>query len=341
MGGKAGTGADEIYASHIFGQYGQYNHNQGIARERAIYQEHMRNIGELAINRYTWTGFPESVDLRFMELCLYYTSLAVFYHDDTYDKDLVVRGSGTGYVNMLDNPVSFNVIGPGTLTNDATGPGMFNKTLSAYDPIRHNPKDAESKRKCIPIWGNAMRHPIMSTVRIYAQRLAWVDRTLEINTRNARRTKIIRGSAQTQLSKVNVARSMDQGDELIVVTDALMQDPTFLDTIDLQINPDSYDKLSIYRTRVWNELMGLLGIDNANQDKKERLVESEVGANDSQTDSFRYINLNAREQAAKQIKDVFGHDIKVEFRVEVEAEAKQLEQRSNPANNVTDIKDAS
>lgn len=102
----------------------------------------------------------------------------------------------------------------------------------------------------------------------------------------------------------------------------------FIEALDLGVNPDAYDKLSILRTRVWNELMTLLGIDSANQDKKERLVASEVSANDSQTDSFRYVNLNARRQACDAIKLVWGYDVTVEYNAEVEAQADAAEAAS-------------
>jgi len=71
--------------------------------------------------------------------------------------------------------------------------------------------------------------------------------------------------------------------------------------LDLGINPDSLEKLHILRTRKWNECMTLLGIDNANQDKKERLVASEVDANDGQIQSSAGVALNARQHAAEEI----------------------------------------
>lgn len=342
-GSKRGSGADEIYSTHLFGAHMRYANNPNINRERMIYAEHMRNIGELAINRFEWKGLPESVDPRFLELSLYYTGLCVFYWDKDYDKHLAVRGTGTGYVNMLDNPVSFTVVGPGTMnaaqpSGEMNVTGMLSKTLSAYDPVRHDPKDEESKMKCIPIWGNSMRFPMLNTIMIYAQRLAWMDRTIEINTRNARRTKVVRGTPNTQLSKMNVARSFDQGDELIVVTDTMAVE-TDITTLDLGIDPDSYEKLSILRTRTWNELMGLLGIDNANQDKKERLVQAEVGANDSQTDSMRYVSLNARQHAADQINAVFGLNVTVDYRAEIEAREDAVTQASLTAKPTVEKED--
>jgi hypothetical protein len=60
--------------------------------------------------------------------------------------------------------------------------------------------------------------------------------------------------------------------------------------------------------------MTFLGVNNANQDKKERLVESEVGANDEQIEQARFNMLDARKLACKKINAMFGLNIDVKFR---------------------------
>jgi hypothetical protein len=97
-----------------------------------------------------------------------------------------------------------------------------------------------------------------------------------------------------------------------------------IQVFDMGINPDTIEKLDIVRARQWNVCMGLLGIDNANQDKKERLVESEVGANDEQTDSMKFVNLNARRQAAEAINEVFNLDVSVDYNTKIAERADQL-----------------
>jgi hypothetical protein len=162
----------------------------------------------------------------------------------------------------------------------------------------------------------------MDTIQLYSSRLATTDMTLEINTRNARQNKVVASTTNTQLSMVNLARQIDEGVNVIQPKDAAMMDN--ITAIDLGINPDLFDKLSIMRTRWWNECMGLLGIDNANQDKKERLVEAEVGANDAQTDSLRFVALQARQQGIEHVNKTFGLNITVDYNTEVEAMAEAM-----------------
>lgn len=329
--GKAISGMDYYYNSGLFGAAaGRFNNTPGAVRERAIESMLQRNITELALNRFKWSNLPESVDPRFLELTLLLNGLSVWYWDDNFDKLVAVNGTGTGYMNFLQHPVSFTVIGPGAriLGADAAANTFAPKTLSAYLPeADHDKDDAIKKRKGFAMWPNYLRIPEIDTINIYATRLATVDRTLEINTKNARRNKIITATANTQLSMTNVGRQIDEGVEQIMVTGAVNPD-TAITALDLGILPESYEKLALLRSRWWNECMGLLGIDNANQDKKERLVAQEVSANDGQTDSMRYVALNARREALKHINEVFGLNIEVEFNVEVEAQAQMLAEQN-------------
>lgn len=312
------------YNSILFAPDKRYAANPAVQEEAYIQQMLARNISELAVNRFKWENLPDSVDARFLEMCLLLNGCVVWYWDKGYDKLLAVKGSGAGYTNWLDNPVSFTVVGPGGVMKSNDGLGSMSSkafrtfTLSAYQPTIDYKND-DAKQKGIGMYANYFRQSEMDIINIYSRRLATLDRTLEINTKNARRNKVLTATQDTQLSIVNMNRQIDEGVEAIQITGPL-SDLSAIQALDLGILPDSYDKLSILRTRVWNECMGLLGIDNANQDKKERLVAAEVGANDSQTDSMRFVSLNARRQAVDYVNRVYGLNIKVDFNVEVEAQ---------------------
>jgi hypothetical protein len=322
---KRGSGLDYYLESELFGG-GKFSRNPGAQRERNIQKMLERNLSELAINRFTYENVPDSIDTRFLEICLLFNGMAVWYWDESFDKLLAVRGSGVGAMNFYDNPISFTTIGPGNnvISADASNATYLPKTLSAYIPAADKDADEKKKkRKAVGMYSNALRMPDYDIVMIYSTRLATIDRTLEINTKNARRNKVVTSSPNTTLSMVNIARQQDEGVETIQVSGQARPEDN-ISVLDLGILPDAYDKLSILRARWWNEAMGLMGIDNANQDKKERLVQAEVSANDGQTDSMRYVALNARRQALEYINDIWGLDIQVDFNVEVEAQAQAM-----------------
>lgn len=290
---KRGGAADEIFTNHLYGS--PFKSNPADNRHAVIERMYQRILTELASNRFKWTGLPEEIDVRFLELNLFYHALSIFYFDDKYDKYMALKGGGTNYLNMLDNPTAFYVIG-----NNFVG-----HTVSAEN--------------CVPIWANQLRVPDNDIVSIYAHKLANMDRTIEINSANARQTKVIVSGENQRLTMTNINRQIDEGQNGISVAGPL-QDLQFVQALDLGVNPDTIEKLDIVRARQWNVCMGLLGIENANQDKTERLVGGEIDANNAQTASMRFVNLNQRRVAAAAISKKYNLNVTVDYWTSAEKE---------------------
>lgn len=290
---KRGGGADEFYTNHL-----TFNQNPQQAREAMIERMYTRVLSAMAMNRFKWTGLPDEIDVRFMERCLFYNALSVFYFDEDYDKYMALNGSPNGPVNMLDNPTAFNVIGN----------NFISKTVSY--------------KKAVPIWSNYARYPDLDIVAIWARRLANIDRSVEINSANARRAKVIVTPDGQRLSWVNINRQLDEGlNGIQLNADGIAADVPNIIALDLNVNPDSIISLDMVGARQWNKVMGLLGFENANQDKKERLVSKEVEANNDQTSIMRRVNLNAREEACDDINKMFKLEIGVEYYTDEERQA--------------------
>jgi hypothetical protein len=300
---KRASTATDIYNDF---RYGRFKQNPVAERTALIERMYIRILTELATNRFKWCGLPDSIDVRYLEMTLFYFALSVFYYDKRYDKHLAMQGGGTNWPNMMQNPVGFSVVGS----------NFVGINVSAV-------RDTEDAGMAIPIWANYQRMPDLDIVMIYAKRLADLDRTIEINSINARQNKFVVASENQKLTMVNINRAIDEGQNTIQISGAL-GDLQFIQALDLGINPDSYEKLHMLRTRIWNECMGLLGIDNSNQDKKERLVAAEVGANDDQTDNMKFVNLNARRQAVEAINKHYKLDVTVEYNSDFEKRAQQV-----------------
>lgn len=271
--------------------------NQHTNRLALLERMHMRTLTEMCVNRFAWTGLPKNIDVRYLELTLFRYGLSVFYKEDAekYGEKafMALQGSPSGMSDMMDRPIAFSLYG-----NMYTG-----KSVKASE--------------CVPIWSNYMHIPDTDIVEVYATKLADIDRTLEINGKSARRSKIIAVKETQRLSVQNIIRQLDEGNPVIEVN----SEPGGYDTnqiqgFDLGVEPDTLERLHIYRTRIYGEVLSMLGIDNANQDKKERMVSSEVDANNGQVLSMRAVNLNARQIAAKQISEMYDLDVKVSYHVD-------------------------
>lgn len=250
---------------------------------------YMNIFTELCMNRFKWEGLPKRATTRFLEKQLFNHGLAVFHDDPTIGR-AVFAASPVGQRNVFDDPIRYLLYG--NLFQD--------KRVSAKD--------------CVPIWANYTRTTDLMIVQRYASRLAELDRTIDVNSDNSRTTKVLAYDENSRLSVENLNRQISAGDGVVRVTKPM--GGTIADAIavlDLGVNVDGIEKLQIVRNGVYNEAMGFLGIENSNQDKKERLVAAEVTANNDQTSMMRYVNLNARRQAATEINEKYGLNVSVRY----------------------------
>lgn len=289
------SSVNSLYASHLYGVEGlNTTRNGSLEYEKRIEIMLTTKLIELCANRFKWVGLPDEIDERFLELTLFHQGLAVFYWSDNYDKFFALRGSGGG-LDLYNNPTSFHVV----RKNAAQIP----PTISA--------------KKAVPIWANYLRTGELETVQIYARRLARLDRTIEINTDNARQPRIVAASQDSQLSVENLNNQLESGVPVIKVRNNV--DPAAIfSVLDMGVDHDMFDKLGIMRNRVWNECMTLLGIENSNQDKKERQLVDEINANDDQVNYMRAVNLNARQAAAEAINKMFNLSVSVDYDRDIE-----------------------
>lgn len=299
---RGDTVYNQVYAPHLNGA--RTANNPAANMQALLEQMHYNNLVELCSNRFEWTGFPDSVDTRFLEIQLVYKALAVVYLDPDTDKLLAVTASGAGHTNFNDNPVSFNVIGP--------GPGAGRAKILHAVPQRDTDGN-QTPPECVPVWANYTRRPELDVIGVYAYKLAKLDRTIEITMDGMRKNKIVKAPENQRTSYVNIMRQIMEGQDVVFGTDSLDLGAT-VEVLDLGIDPMNLPNLMIAKSKMWNECMGYLGINNANQDKKERLVAAEVGANDDQVQAARNVALNARQTAAAQISDLYGLDVSVDFK---------------------------
>lgn len=294
---------DPIYT----GIYGPFKGNPAGNRLSTIERIYIRILTEVSVNRFKWVGLPESVDPRFIELSLFNQALCVFLWDDDYKKYFALRGTGAGPINMYDNPTSFSVIG-----------GSYNKVLRAgsyTDPVTK----IQSPPECVPIWGNFLRIPDKDIIFMYATRLAKMDSSIDTLAEAMKYTTVITAPENQRLSWNNIFRQRQEGQPVILGISGL-------DLANVQAWPVAPDKdailnLQIAKSRVWNECMTLLGINNSNQDKKERMVTDEVKGNEDQVVANSGVALNSRRNAVEQINRLWDLSIDVGWNPQARAMA--------------------
>lgn len=288
MSKKRYSAANQMYSEHGKSQY-TIARNPAMERLDLIEQVLFLNLAEMSMNRFEWVNLPDSISQRFLEKTMFFNGLAVFYKEQKYDKYLALRASSQGRWNYQDDPTSYTV----------TGNGMINRILSVDE--------------CEPIWPNYLRFPDVMTVRLYASKLAQLDLTIEINSENARRNKVVVAPEHMRHSASQIDHQIQQGQPTLYVNQHIGD---MVYALDLGVDPKTITELSILRQRLFSEAMTNLGIDNSNQDKRERLVASEVEANSQQVNAMKLVALNERKDACTRINTRYGLNMSVDFKVE-------------------------
>lgn len=250
------------------------------------YIDYYDRLMELALNVFEWENLPPTVDERFLEITLYEMGYCLYFNDPIIG-NLALTCTIGGRLDVYRIPI----------LRRAYAVNGYNKMCSAKDSVL--------------IFNNYLHTPTLLTIELFARRLYEIERAIDVNVKGQKTPKAILSSEQQRLTMKNLFMQYD-GNEPFIFGDKNL-DIEGIKSLDIG-SPFVADKLQILKHQIWNEALTFLGIENSNQDKKERLVSDEVGSNYGNVEAQRNVMLNARRQAVKKINAMFGTDINVKFR---------------------------
>lgn len=250
------------------------------------FQQYYNRLTELALSMFEWKNLPSSVDARFLEMCLYKDGKAIFFKDEVLGY-LGLQCTINGELNVYRIPIN----------RRAYAVNGYQKQLNENDSVI--------------IYNNYIRTNSMLDVEMFSKRLYNLDRAIDVNA-NAQKTPVLIQCDENQrLIMKNLYKQYEGNEPFIFGAKGL-------DTNALKVlqtgAPYVADKLYELKTQLWNEALTYLGISNINTVKKERMISDEVARNQGGVVASRYSRLEARRQACKQINEMFGLDIWVDYR---------------------------
>ena len=259
---------------------------ESAAMNNGTYKQYYNRLVELAISMFEWKNLPDSVDARFLELCLFVDGQAIFFYDEELGY-LTLQNAMNGGFNVYRIPVN----------RRAYAVNGYNRELN--------------EKNSVIIFNNYLHTNSQLDAVMFAKRLYNLDRAIDVNT-NAMKTPIIIKCDETQrLTMLNLYKQYDGNEPYIFGDKSINTNAIQVFKTDA---PYVADKLYQLKTQIWNEALTYLGISNINVQKKERLITDEVTRNQGGTIASRYSRLNARRDACKQINDMFGLDIWCDYR---------------------------
>ena len=262
------------------------------------WRQYYNRLMQLGMVMFAYDNMPKEIDVRFLEKILFNKGNAIFFKDE----DLSINGSTGGSFLVLPsaNYGKFDVYDIPT-ERRAYATNGYQRQLNTDDSVI--------------IYNNYLRTNSRLDVEMFAKKLYNIDRAIDVNA-NAQKTPILLLCEENQrLSYINLYKEYDGNAPVIKGT-------TGLDLEGFQVlktdAPYVADKLYELKTNIWNEALTYLGITNITYSKKERMITDEVNRMIGGTLANRYSRLLARQQAWDKINDMFGLNVSVRYRDEVE-----------------------
>ena len=281
------------------GVIGDYQFWESANANSIAEQYYLSRLSELAMSMFKWKELPDSIDARFLEYTLFYEGAAVFFKDnDLLDRNLSKNEQGEDGTYLALQVVLGGNLNVYRVPNDrkAYAVNTYNKKLKAEDSVI--------------IWNNMLRLPEYGRMMFYAQKLAQIDRAIDVNVKGQRFPIAILCDESQRLTLKNVYEQYD-GNQPFIFGDKS------LDLSGIQVintgSPFVSDKLQQLKNNIWAEAMMCLGIPNSPSEKKERLVANEAKVSQGGTLASRSSRLEMRKRACDEINKMFGLNVDVEY----------------------------
>ena len=257
------------------------------------YQSFYRDrLTDIALSCVKWKNLPEEIDPRFLEWCLFYDGMAIFFKDDITEKFVCIQVMPSGQFNMYRIP----------------------KERTAYAVNGYQNSDLNEHNSVI-IYNNLLRKPSVQDIEIYAKKLTNIDLTLNVNV-NAQKTPIAIICDETQRLTFQQLYQNYAGNMPFIFGDKGLN----LDNVKSINTQADYkgEELNKLKTDIWNEALTYLGVSNVQYQKKERINTEEINRSMGGAFASRRSRIKARQNAVEEINKMFGLSIEVNFEDEVD-----------------------
>lgn len=274
-----------------------------------IFHRYYNRLSEIAMSRFEWCNLPKSCNERFLEQTLFKDGYALFFKDDELGDYLALQCMISGQLNVYRIP----------------------KNRRAFATNGYQLERDETNS--IIIYNNYVHTNDISAIRSFALELTELSRSSIINIK-AQKTPILLLCDEKQRAAIENLYELYEGNAPVIYGDkSLGSEP---------IRPLSTgapfvcDKLYELKVKIWNEALTYLGITNVAVEKKERLISDEVERQNGGTLASRSSALKMREEACKEINEMFGLNISVKFREEPKVQSTELRKENNSVERIAE-----
>lgn len=259
---------------------------QNFNNENIWFQRIMR----LASSSIHWKGLPDEVDTVLMENLINRSSGGILGYDDILGQYVIAQNASVGQLDVNGYPT----IRRGVCVNGTNVSFGKDDSVIIYNNSAHTSD--------IWIW------------LYWAEYMSNLDQAIRVNCNTQKTMAMIPTSQQQALTIENVYENLEDNIPYILL-DSKGVDIENLKNALVFDNSNSFtgDKLLYVQNEVWNRILTMLGINNINHFKRERVNIAETDANLNEVFFMRRDRLNIRKRAAEQMNKLWGLNVEVEY----------------------------
>lgn len=265
----------------------------------ATYIDYLNRLRLLATSLFTWENLDEVAGFgasRFLEQSLFDNGRACFVKDDELGF-MALKVNPSDKLNVYNLPTRVMAWSIG-----------YEKNYDFDDVVY--------------IMNNELQLPTSQTINLIAYRLYETERTIDTNLIAQKTPVLIEGDTKTILTLKNVYMQYS-GNTPFIFGNKQFDISNKLNVLKTDA-PYLIDKLTIHKHELWNEALTYLGIDNANTDKKERLITDEVESNNDLINFYLNCFYKTRKQACDLINEKFLKDSDVKISISLNKDIADL-----------------
>lgn len=251
------------------------------------YVDYLERMKKIALSMFEWVNLPDTMNSRYLEMCLYYKGQAALLYDEDYGF-INTQAADSGYINIYGLPTKINCYSY-----------SYNKMRELYVPNTNLPAEEE----CILVMNNYQRVPTASTISLYAERLCEAQRACDTNVKAQKTPILLLTDKNQELTLRNMYAQYDGNAPVIFGDRNLLADKP-IDSINTNAEFVAND-IREYMQGIWNDFLCFIGINNLSE-KKERLITTEANTNNELVNLNMQSYLIPRKQACKEFNDKFG-----------------------------------
>lgn len=251
------------------------------------FTSYVNRMMRIALSMFTWENLPQGMNERFLEYTLYlYGQAALCQRED--EGFINTQCTTSSKLNLYHLPTRMHCFAIGGINFDAQT-YFGGELIPGFKPTDY----------AVLVLNSQDLTPTNNMVEEFAYRLTEVQRTLDVNVKLHKMPYFVSMDDKQRLSFQNMMQQIDEN------VWAVYGNKNNLNLTQVQSvrtdTPYIIDKLTEYKTNIWNEFLTYLGVNNLHE-KKERLVAQEAVTNNE------VINLNLQSFLAPRQKaaDLFN-----------------------------------